>query len=278
MGFPGWTGNPPGFKQYFAPMLFLLSKIIPLLLFPVGFACIAGVASAGFAWFGRKRAAVLSALAGAGVLYLASLWPVSRALLRGLEGRYSQALAYPPSPAIVVLGGAGLPRIPPRLHPETNAYGDRPAYGAMLFRKGLAPRIVLTGGTIPLFSDLTQSEASVNAEILAEYFGIDTAAMVLAEGSRNTREDALRVRGKFDSLGLPREIILVTSAAHMPRSVALFRKQGFVVHPAPTDFRATKQSGFKAINLLPDEGALATTCYALHEHLGYAAYRMLGWL
>lgn len=259
-------------------MLFALSKILPIFFFPVGFACLAGVAAALLSWFGHRRAAAIAALAGSGVLYLASLGPVSQVLLRGLEGRYPQALTYPKSPAIVVLGGSGVARIPPRLHPETNAYGDRPAYGAMLFRQGLAPRIVVTGGVITLFSSVTQSEASINAEILEEYFGIDTSALILADGSRNTREDALRVREKFEALGLPLEIILVTSAAHMPRSVALFRKQGFVTHPAPTDFHASTLAGFKPIHLLPEEGALFNSCYALHEYFGYAAYRMLGWL
>jgi uncharacterized SAM-binding protein YcdF (DUF218 family) len=199
-------------------------------------------------------------------------------LLRGLEGRFPQSATYPASPAIVVLGGAGVPRVPPRIHAETNAYGDRLAYGALLFRQGLAPRLVVTGGIVTLFSDIPQSEASIGAEILRDYYGIDSAALILADQSRNTREDALCVRARFDSLGLPKEIILVTSAAHMPRAYALFRKQGFLVHPAPGDFHASAAGGFKPINLFPEEGALFNSCYALHEYLGYAIYRALGWL
>lgn len=259
-------------------MFFLLSKIIPLLLFPVGFACIAGLAAALLAWTGRPKAAGTAALAGASILYLASLNPVCQALLRGLEGRYPQAETYPRCPAIVILGGAGVPRVPPRLHPETNAYGDRVAYGALLFRQGLAPRIVVTGGVLKLFTDVRESEASINAGVLREYFGIDPSALFLADGSRNTREDALQVRDRLDALALPREIILVTSAAHMPRSVGLFRKLGFAVHPAPGDFHASTAASFKAINLLPDEGALANTCYALHEYMGYWVYHIMDWI
>ena len=200
-------------------MLFLLSKIIPLLLFPVGFACLAGFAAAILALLGRRLPAAFAALTGALVLYLASLGPVSGALLRGLEGRYPQLATYPKSPAIVILGGAGVPRIPPRRYPETNAYGDRLAYGAMLFRQGLAPRIVVTGGVLTLYSDVPQSEAAIDAEVLQDYYGIDSAAVILADESRNTREDALCVRKRFETLGLPKEIILVSSGGSFREEV-----------------------------------------------------------
>ena len=259
-------------------MLFALSKILPLLFFPVGFACLAGAVAAVLAWTGRRRSAAVASLLGAGVLYLASLEPVSQALLRGLEGRYPPSPEYPKSPAIVILGGAGVARVPPRLLPETNAYGDRLAFGARLFHLGLAPRLVVTGGVIPLVTDVPQTEASTYAGILSAYYGIDSAAVIQADESRNTREDALGVRQRLAGLGLPLEIILVTSAAHMPRSVALFRKQGFTVHPAPTDFHASARRGFNPLQLLPNEAALENTCYALHERIGYAAYRALGWL
>jgi uncharacterized SAM-binding protein YcdF (DUF218 family) len=259
-------------------MSFLLSKLLPMLLFPIGSACLLGLAAAALAFAGKPRAAGIAALTGSVILYLASLSPVSQVLLRGLEGRFPQLPTYPKSPAIVVLGGSGEPAVPPRRYPETNIYGDRLSYGALLFRQGLAPRIVVTGGVISLFTDVAQTEASVDADILEDYFGIDPGSIVLADESRNTHEDALCVRKRFEALGLPKEIILVTSAAHMPRSVALFRKQGFAVHPAPADFHARAGWHFKPLNFLPDEGALFNTCFALHEYLGYAVYKALGWI
>jgi uncharacterized SAM-binding protein YcdF (DUF218 family) len=261
-------------------MLFLLSKILPLLFFPIGFACLSGAAAVVLAWKGRRRSAAFASFAGVSVLYLASLGSVSAALLRGLERQYPQSPTYPRSPAIVVLGGAGVAAMAPRIHPETNAWGDRLSYGALLYRQGLAPRIVVTGGIVPYVgSGAKSTEASINADILRIYFGVDSTALFLADESRNTREDALCVRKRFEQSGWPKEIILVTSAAHMPRSVALLRKQGFVVHPAPGDFHASKGSGhFQPVDFLPTEAALFETWYALHEYVGYAAYKALGWL
>lgn len=259
-------------------MFFLTSKLLPLIFFPLGFACWSGVASVILALSGRRRAAMALGLAGTSILYLASLPAVSSALLRPLETRYLPAPTYPVSPAIVILGGAGQVKRPPRIYPETNEFGDRVAYGALLFRQGLAPKIVVTGGIITLFNDLDQSEASVNAEVLKLYYGIDSASILLAEGSRNTREDAVRTRELFRAAGIPPDIILVTSAAHMPRACGVFRKMGFTVHPAPGDFHTTASRAFKPISLFPEENALYQTWYALHEYLGYAIYKAKGWI
>ncbi len=258
--------------------MFLVSKLIPLLCFPLGLACFGSLLAAIFGWLGHRRRAIACSLLSFSVLYLGALSPVSRILLRGLESRYLQAETYPKSQAIVILGGAGVPLAPPRLHPETNFFGDRLLYGSLLFHQGLAPRIVVTGGVIRLYTNLQQSEASINARILREYFAVDSADIMLADESWNTREDALGVKRKFAAAGLAPEIILVTSAAHMPRAVALFRKQGFTVHPAPADFHTSRDSEFRLIQLLPEEASLYETWYALHEYLGYAAYRLFGWI
>jgi uncharacterized SAM-binding protein YcdF (DUF218 family) len=79
----------------------------------------------------------------------------------------------------------------------------------------------------------------------------------------------------------------VTSALHMPRSVALFRHLGIEVIPAPTDFTVT-QAGWDnlfafepqsfLINILPNASSLGLTTNALKEYLGLIVYRMRGWL
>ena len=69
--------------------------------------------------------------------------------------------------------------------------------------------------------------------------------------------------------------ILVTSAAHMPRSVGTFRGQGFDVIPWPADFR-TKDAGdaFRPFGSLPM--GLKRLDEATMEWVGLIAYRMLG--
>ena len=62
----------------------------------------------------------------------------------------------------------------------------------------------------------------------------------------------------------------------MPRAVALFRKNGFTVYPAPTDFDGNENQAFMLFQILPSAGALGQTYWALHEYVGIRAYKLLG--
>jgi uncharacterized SAM-binding protein YcdF (DUF218 family) len=94
--------------------------------------------------------------------------------------------------------------------------------------------------------------------------------------SRTTHEDALYTAALFESAGLEKDILLVTSATHMPRAAALFRKAGFEVHPAPTDYQADESASFKVIRLFPNGAAMFKTYAALNEYVGTFVYRMTG--
>ncbi|MBW6475196.1 MAG: YdcF family protein, partial [Anaerolineaceae bacterium] len=83
------------------------------------------------------------------------------------------------------------------------------------------------------------------------------------------------------------EIILVTSASHMLRSVALFEKQGFKVIPAPTDYSITYDQWNALwkptlqdllVGLVPNAGHLSDVTYVLKEYIGFVVYRVRGWL
>ena len=111
-------------------------------------------------------------------------------------------------------------------------------------------------------------------------------AIWLEDKSQNTYENALFSAQILKSRGITR-VILVTSAQHMPRSVALFEKQGIQVIPAPADFTITVDSwqqlsennlAGQIIDLLPNTSNLGLTSNALKEYLGWLAYRLRGWL
>ena len=73
----------------------------------------------------------------------------------------------------------------------------------------------------------------------------------------------------------------------MPRSVALFRKQGIEVIPAPTDFKVTElqwqnltQPSLEAqlINFIPSSTNLEWLTATLKEYIGILVYRLRGWI
>ena len=69
--------------------------------------------------------------------------------------------------------------------------------------------------------------------------------------------------------------LLVTSAFHMPRAMALFRKADFAVLPWPVDFRT---SGREGVGLFVDNpvDSLQATTIALREWIGLFAYWLSG--
>ncbi len=256
-------------------MSLYLSKILPALLFPLGLVCLLCLA-AGFLALrrGARGAAWLSFIAF-GILYAASSPMISRQLLKGLEDQYPEPATYPHAAAIVLLGGAMVPDVPPRRHPEVNASGDRVLQAVRLWHMGLAPRLVVTGGAISFVTGYDRDEATLYVKLLTQLFGVPDSVLLRVPDSRNTYEDARYTARLFDSTGLPKEILLVTSAAHMPRSVELFEKQGFVVHAAPANFRVGDTFAFKPYKLLPSEQAMDRTVDALHEYAGLLAYKLM---
>ena len=68
--------------------------------------------------------------------------------------------------------------------------------------------------------------------------GLDPSHVIFENNSTNTTENAAQsarlLQPKPDE-----KWVLITSAYHMPRSVALFRKAGFNVIPFPVDYHTT---------------------------------------
>ena len=81
-------------------------------------------------------------------------------------------------------------------------------------------------------------------------------------------------------------ILLVTSAMHTPRALALFKHQGVDAIEAPCDFKslssgaARYEGGWQGtmLGLLPDADSLNLTTMAWKEYLGIAVYHAAGLL
>jgi uncharacterized SAM-binding protein YcdF (DUF218 family) len=126
-----------------------------------------------------------------------------------------------PAPAIVVLGAGADGDV------LTNDSLRRALGGIALFRRGLAPLLVMLGpGREP-------SEAVVRVR-LAQDLGVPPTALLADPRGRTTREEA-RVSWEDLAPRGVRKILLVTGSQHMPRAAALFRRVGFEVVPAPVD-------------------------------------------
>jgi uncharacterized SAM-binding protein YcdF (DUF218 family) len=127
------------------------------------------------------------------------------------------------SDAIVVLGAAqywGKPS------PVLRARLD---HAVGLWRRGLAPRLVLTGG---VGVGDTTSEAAVSRKyVIGE--GVPDSAILLETSGRTTRESLRSVAAMLRSRGR-RSVILVSDPFHMLRLDILARRFGLAPYTSPT--------------------------------------------
>lgn len=244
-------------------------------LYPLGLAATTGIIGI-VCVFLRKKTSLLFFLISTCILIFFSLPPVANLLMISLEKPYYQMqLPEKHCSAIVLLGGGGVSMSAPRQFPEVNEAGDRMLHAARLYKMGYAPKIITTGTQVGGFESVP--EAVQNAMVLAE-IGVDSTDILKELKARNTHEHAPNIIKILDSLGLPREIILVTTASHMKRSIIVFKKYGFTVYPAATDFNSINRLFSSTRDFFPVVGALEKSTTAIHEYYGIIGYRLLGWI
>jgi uncharacterized SAM-binding protein YcdF (DUF218 family) len=259
-------------------MLLIISKILALLFYPVGLAAIALAIAVAALYIKRRKTALVSVIASAAVLWAFSSPIVAHVLVRTLESKYDPPADFPKVSAIVALGGCTQPAVLPRRYVETNCNADRIFHAARLFRAGYAPYLICTGGRIPFIYNFEGSEAACMASIFKEFWGIDTPALILEDKAQSTRDHAPNVEKILTAKGLPKEVIVVTTASHMYRSVRIFRKKGYSVYPAPTDYWEDKKVQLNLMAFLPSAVSLFESTIAMHEYYGILAYKIRGWI
>ena len=258
-------------------MFVWIGKVFLPLVQPLGIAALLWVLAALAWWHRRPRWAAAGAILGIAAILAFASWPVGMAMLRALEDDYPPTLpaAAPTADAIVVLGGATFPPVPPRLEIDVDDGFDRLLHGLRLWRAGKAPWLILSGGAMPELDGSPVTEAASLRSLALEY-GVPDTALVLEERSRTTRENALYVAEILRARGL-RRVLLVTSASHMRRALGVFQALGIDAVPAPTDYRAVP-APLNPGRLLPRLDALEYSTWALKEYVGCWVYRARGWM
>lgn len=251
---------------------FSLSKILSMAFYPltqVLLLLVLALLSLLFRW----RALVLVFLVlGAGELYLFSTGAVSSRLMGYLEQPYPprEPAELPRADIIILLGGAIRSEFH-RAHPaDLNARADRLLHALRLYRAEKAPRILLSGGVV---SGITP-ESRLMARHLQD-MGVPCEAILLEEASRSTLENARFVVPRLRELGVERAL-LVTSAFHMRRTLALFDVPDIEIVPAATDYQLLSGPPLLG-NWWPSVSALKRSTLALHEIAGHQVYRLRHW-
>jgi uncharacterized SAM-binding protein YcdF (DUF218 family) len=250
----------------------LLAKLVLPLSAALGLLALALLALA----LGRRRSAALALGAAFLGLWLASMPALAERLAAALERAHpaTPLAELAPADAILLLGGATRPALPPREQVELNESADRIVHAARLFRAGKAPVIIVSSGRMPWQSGLPPEADAIAA--LLEELGVPAGAIVRETESANTYENCVNSKRLLDARGA-REVLLVTSALHMRRAFATCRTAGLTLRAAPTDYWVAGDEAATR-DVIPDAEALLLTHLALRERLGFWAYQRRGWI
>ncbi len=263
-------------------MFLFLSKLIPLIFYPLGTISLLLIAALILWWINSKwtPAVIATALI---ILFLSSNAWTSHWLVQSLEWQNIPGAELPSADAIVVLGGGTRSQAYPRPDVDFTDAGDRVWYGATLYRAGKAPKIIVSGGRIA-WKGAGKPEAEDLTKLLVA-MGVPNSDILLEGDSYNTRDNAVNVKKILQEQNF-KTILLVTSAMHMPRSIAIFKNLGINAIAAPTDYHISqleidepnRQTESAILSFIPDAENLAQTTQAIKEYIGIFVYKLRGWL
>lgn len=208
-------------------------------------------------------------------LLLSGWEALPNAMLRSME------LRYPPPPApsemqdyvgVVVLGGALAHWRLWDDHAQValNENAERMTTAVALAQRYPHLRLLFTGGIANL-----QREGRTEADRARQFFdelGVSADHVWYEPGARNTAENAT-LSAKLPGVDPHQRWLLLTSAYHMPRSMAVFEAAGWNVRPYPVDYRTSSTPSWFDFSF--HYGPRAWTL-ALHEWIGLQAYRWAG--
>ncbi len=176
----------------------------------------------------------------------------------------------------IILGGLG--DIDLRIGKITfGMSADRLFQTLPLYHQQRIKKIIFTGGSGSV--EFPEKREGIYIKKYLRSINIPDSALIIESESRNTYENAKFTKAIFDSLHLTGKYLLVTSAFHMPRAMAVFKKQGFTnIEPYITN----KASGIRRFTpdhlFIPDPGAVIALQTLLHEWLGYIIYKIKGYV
>lgn len=246
-------------------MFFILSKILDFLLQPLCWIFLL----LGFAYFTRFSKRLL-AITIALLLVMTNGWFVNQCYLAYETPQTTLKKTYQ---WCIILGG-GMMRSGEGY--RTGETADRFVQPLLLYKKGLVKKLLITGGNVNIKGlkiDDTQESKKVKEVLIA--MGVAEKDIYLEENARNTHENATYTK-KMLAPYLAEEMVLVTSAMHMPRAKACYIKEGFRVVVYPADIKKKDTPSGILDLVIPQERNLSKFAELIREMTGFVIYKVVG--
>ena len=245
--------------------MFIFKKIFSKFFFPLPIIFFLLLLGLYLLWFTKKqKLGKVLATVSIFVLLIISYGPIPDALLAPLESKYkvlsteniNQSIKY-----VVVLGGGHTsdPNLP-LTSQLTQASLIRLIEGIRIHRKISDSKLVLTGGK---GNNNPVATATTMAELAIE-LGVNKENIITKTEPKDTKDEANIINGTVGN----DTFILVTTASHMPRAMALFKKLGMTPTPAPTEHYVSETQGVSSGSFFPHSFNIHKTETTVYEYLG----------
>ena len=260
--------------------MFILKKIISGFLFPLPLSLLLSFLGLYLLWFtAKQKVGKIMVSVGLAILTLFSYSVLSDKLLRPLERKYDKFEIKSLSAVskteddfvikfVVVLGGGHTsdPELPLISQIGRSAL-VRLIEGIRIYRKYPGAKLLLSGGGV--FDPV--SNADVMARVARE-IGVPERDIILESNSKDTKDEAMFIKPIVGN----DPFVLVTSASHIPRSMALFKKHGMNPIPSPVGHCIKDGQGVSLYSFFPSAGNLGKAELTIHEYLGMTWAKLRG--
>ena len=252
--------------------MFILKKLVSPFLLPMPICFVLMAFGLLLLWFSRKQIAGKFFLSiGFFILFLFSYSIPSNSITAFLEYRYPPLLGnhtIQDVKWVVVLGGG---HISDARLPATGQISPPSLFrlieGIRIHKQMNGSKLILSGGS--------GFDPVSNAEVMARValgLGLAENELVLESESKDTKDQALLLKPIIGN----EPFVLVTSATHMPRSMALFQKLGMNPVPAPTDYTVKLPNHLSPGSFFPRGKNIVKAERSIHEYLGIVWAKIQG--
>ena len=155
---------------------------------------------------------------------------------------------------------------------------DRFIQPILLYKAGKIKKILITGGNTSIGKiKVDKGHETSDVRQLMISMGVNPKDIYMETKARNTRENALYSAQKLKNYIKSEDVLLITSAMHMPRSIRCFEKVGFKVKAYPVDKKGSKNESGLLDLITPSDQNLSRTSQLIREISGLIIYMIMGY-
>lgn len=196
-----------------------------------------------------------------------SAWEIKPVAFSSLKKKYRYG---------IVLTGVSIGKRLPDDRVYFDKGADRVYHTVQLYKMGYIEKILVSGGS----GRLVEVEEPEADELKKAFIimGVKEEDILLENASRNTHESAVEIKKMFAGKVNPEDCILITSAFHMRRSLACFKKMDLAMDVFTCDLYTHPRSFDPETLLVPKVGAILLWTKLSKEWTGFIAYKVAGYV